>query len=430
MVRELKLSDKINWADDSDVESPKNTQVNVDSNIREVDYLDGMINYHFFECNNESDDLTKSYRGIVKADDKVICKTFGYTPEISESNDSEIEKFVVPFIGTSTCFLSYEATLIRVFFYKEKWYITTCRKLDAFTSRWGSSKSFGELFVEGLIKKEGEDSTIAAPSESETKFPNRKTFQEWCESNLLKDRVYVFIIRTNDENRIVCKGYETCEVFFVGTFDDNGSVSLSLKDSDVLGKCMEQVEVNNLSEVNEKMKEIDTDKVQGLIFINEKGQCVKLMKDKYLEYLKVRGNQPHVLLRYIELQQLGDNETTSKLVNELYPEKRELFVELTEILDDIAVNIYRKYRNRFVRKMVSIAPPDQYYVIRELHEYYLQDKEKNIITPEKVSSYVYTLKPERLFGLYRNYVKRKIQTGHGNKIQEEFATKVKNTIFN
>ena len=36
--------------------------------------------------------------------------------------------------------------------------------------------------------------------------------------------------------------------------------------------------------------------------MNEKGECVKVMKREYVEAFKLRGNQPNILLRYIELQ--------------------------------------------------------------------------------------------------------------------------------
>ncbi len=38
-----------------------------------------------------------------------------------------------------------EGTLIRIFYFNDKWIITTHRKLDAFKSKWGSEKSFGDI---------------------------------------------------------------------------------------------------------------------------------------------------------------------------------------------------------------------------------------------------------------------------------------------
>ena len=40
-------------------------------------------------------------------------------------------------------FNSYEGTLIRMFNFDDKWYVTTHRKLDAFRSKWAGKTSYG-----------------------------------------------------------------------------------------------------------------------------------------------------------------------------------------------------------------------------------------------------------------------------------------------
>jgi hypothetical protein len=90
--------------------------------------------------------------------------------------------------------------------------------------------------------------------------------------------------------------------------------------------------------------------------------------------------------------------------------------------------MFRKYRNRFIRKQVAIVPPDLYYIIRELHDAYLKDRTQ-IVTPERVSDYVHTLPPLKLLGLFNSYNKRKNEFGNGNKLSKEFMDKVKAMIM-
>ena len=188
------------------------------------------------------------------------------------------------------------------------------------------------------------------------------------------------------------------------------------------------VDIKDMNELKEYVSNVDYKKLQGLIFITKEGRTVKVLNDKYYYYSKLRGNNPNILLRYLELQYEKDKQRVKEFV-ELYDDKRELFIEFGKVLDDICGNIYRKYRNRFVRKMVSIAPPEQYYVIRELHDGFLKDR-KNIVTPERVISHVHTLQPLRLLSLFNSYNKRKAEFGNGNKLSKEFLDKVKGMIIN
>jgi len=389
------------------------------NNVSVVDSLNGLSNYHYLECNNNSSSELKQYRGIVKAEDETtVCRSFGYTPEVDDSNEEEMNTIVKPFLEQEgvTVLPSYESTLLRVFHYVNEqlvggWYVSTCRKIDAFTSRWGGNKSFGELFEEciGVTPKEDEPKKVLS----------RSSLQKWCEDNLDKSKCYSYIIRTYEENRIVCKCYNKPELFLIGTFT---------KDSFDISKCqIPSLEVTTMNDLKEKMKNIYPDVLQGLILINKKGESVKVMKHEYVEAFKLRGNQPNILLRYIELQQEGVEERV-KTFFEMYPEHKDTIITFTEVIEDICNFMFRKYRNRFVRKQVAIVPPDLYYIIRELHDAYIKDRTQ-IVTPERVSDYVHSLPPLKLLGLFNSYNKRKNEFGNGNKLSKEFMDKVKAMIM-
>ena len=387
------------------------------NNVSIVDTLNGLSNYHYLECNNNSSNELKQYRGIIKAEDgNVVCRSFGYTPEVDESNEEEMESIVKPFLEDATVLPSYESTLLRVFFNLTDdlvggWYVSTCRKIDAFTSRWGGNKSFGELFEEciGVTPKEDEPKRVLA----------RTSLQQWCQDNLDKSKCYSYIIRTYNENRIVCQGYNKPEMFLIGTFT---------QDSFDISSCqIPSLNITSLEQLKEEMKNVNHSSSQGFILINNKGESVKVMKHEYIEAFKLRGNQPNILLRYIELQQEGVEERV-KTFFEMYPEHRDTIIAFSEVVEDICNFMFRKYRNRFVRKQVAIVPPDLYYIIRELHDAYLKDRTQ-IVTPERVSNYVQSLPPLKLLGLFNSYNKRKNEFGNGNKLSREFMDKVKAMIM-
>jgi hypothetical protein len=394
----------------------------IDSNgilngVSVVDTLNGLSNYHYLECNNNSDNDLKQYRGIIKAvDGSIVCRSFGYTPEVDESNEEEMMNIVKPFLEEGVTVLpSYESTLLRVFFHLTDdlvggWYVSTCRKIDAFASRWGGNKSFGELFEEciGVVPKEDEPKRVLA----------RSSLQKWCEDNLDKSKCYSYIIRTYNENRIVCTGYDKPEMFLIGTF----TVSFDISNCQI-----PSLKITSLEQLKEEMKNINHSSSQGIILINSKGESVKVMKHEYTEAFKLRGNQPNILLRYIELQQEGVEERVKQFF-EMYPEHKDTIVTFTEVIEDICNFMFRKYRNRFIRKQVAIVPPDLYYIIRELHDAYLKDRTQ-IVTPERVYDYVHSLSPLKLLGLFNSYNKRKNEFGNGNKLSREFMDKVKAMIM-
>jgi hypothetical protein len=395
----------------------------IDSNgilngVSVVDTLNGLSNYHYLECNNNSSSELKQYRGSLKAlDGSIVCHSLGFTPEVDVSNEEEMMSIVKPFLeGDVKAFLSYESTLLRVYFHLSDedvggWYISTFRKIDAFKSKWGGSKSFGQLFEECLN----------IPSSEEQNVLSRKPLQEWCEKNLNRSTQYCYIIRTYNENRIVCQGYDKPSLFLIGTYERD------VLDIDMTKCDIPSLNIATVEDLQERMKEVDYSKSQGIILINEKGECVKVMKQEYVEAFKLRGNQPNILLRYIELQQQGDGERVERFFN-MYPEHKDTIITFTEVIEDICNFIFRKYRNRFIRKQVAIVPPDLYYIIRELHDGYLKDRTQ-IVTPERVISYVHSLEPLKLLGLFNSYNKRKNEFGNGNKLSKEFMDKVKAMIM-
>ena len=154
--------------------------------------------------------LLKTVRGwIFRKSTKSLCyKSMPYPTETDTTSDS------APLPGwvfeTGKAFMSVEGTLLRLFYENREmetleegksgvsgvsgvWYLSTNKKLDAFQSRWSSRFSFGNMFVHAL------DGIF--PSTKTVDENILKTFTE----TLDKSKVYAFLIRSNQENRVVCR---------------------------------------------------------------------------------------------------------------------------------------------------------------------------------------------------------------------------------
>jgi hypothetical protein len=120
--------------------------------IVDEDYMNSLQLLHYKTCDNESLQYLKECRGVVKSDNKIVSKSFGYIDELTvDTDNSEILKRVHSFNQTKI-YPMYEGTVIRMFYWKHKWYLSTHKKLNAFDSKWGNSdcKTFGQMFIESL----------------------------------------------------------------------------------------------------------------------------------------------------------------------------------------------------------------------------------------------------------------------------------------
>jgi hypothetical protein len=396
--------------------SLQNELTTIEPKINITDRVDDLICYHFDSVTIETDASIKEYRGIIKnSEDKIICKTFSFTPEFASNDSENINKYVIPFIQNPNviCLPAYEGCLVRLFNYKDKWYVSTHKKIDAFTSKWGSDRTFGDLFLDAHRHSEEYKECLSYTNEEMFKYFDRIYD---------KDTVYVFILKNCLENRIVCCASEQPQFEPILKIK-GGSKSFQTEYEENYTKDFTDEKLNDL------MCKVDITKTQGYVFINKETlQSIKIIRDDYIFYAMIRNNQPNILYRFIEIQQSGDEKNVSYLY-QLYPERKEYFEHFMHTIDDICINIYRRYRNRFVRKQVSIAPQEQYYIMKELHDNFIKSEKIDIVTQEKVTKYVYSLPPAKLLNLYTAYVTRKEITGNGNRVTQDDKEKIVSCIY-
>lgn len=390
--------------------SSETNNVILDSKIIAVDKLDGLTCYHYDEVNVLSPNDIKQHRGIIKEDDtdNIVCKTFGFTPEFGANDTENLKTYLEPMLSNPNVIRmpAFEGCLIRRFYHNNKWYTSTHKKIDSYTSKWGCDKSFGELFDEAY-----------------NRFTESDSHREYYED---KNYVCVFLLKNYIGNRIVCVAGEKPELQFIVRIN---KVDNTNEFSNYHEKVITDNKPMTLEDVNELVSQVDITKSQGIMFINTQTlESLKVIKDDYIFYALLRGNQPNILYRYIELQQGGETKNVEYFFN-LYPEKRDDFVNFHQVIQDICVNIYRKYRNRYVRKQVAIAPQEQFYIMKELHENFISSEKQDIITQDRVNNYVQMLPPARVLYLYNSYINRKRVTGHGNKVTTDDKEKIVSCIY-
>jgi len=365
--------------------------------LSDTDQDAGLDLFCYHRCDNSETKLVKNCRGIIFSGDKVVMRGFPYTEEYTVEDESLNALKAVLGNTLSTCkfFDAHEGALLRVFCWKSKWYITTHRKLDAFRSKWASKESFGQMFKSALEAKWnkrdpdfmqqccGDDWASDDVVIKETTDVS-KTFLE----SLDVTKQYMFLILNNYDNRIVCISPETPTVFHVGTFDTTDEDGVRVPDT----KCDMTTRVglewpqerpfNNWADFTKLVGSLNSEKLQGIIIYDTATtNQYKLFNQEYHELFQVRGNEPSVKYRYLQVRM--QKELVNKLYY-LYPKFADAFDDYENTLYECAKQINMNYINRFIKKKYVTVPKEEFHVMKACHDWHLQDREKNRISLRKV----------------------------------------------
>lgn len=352
-----------------------------ESKIRQVDRDEetGLDLFCYIRCSNEDDDFVKQCRGLVYHGDTLVMKAFPYTSEYSHT-DVENLKTILSDFSSFSFFKAYEGALIRMFYFGNRWYISTHRKLNAFRSKWASKESFGSLFKKALeYEYEINTNFRSRLGEFESENPLEFLLSRF-ELTLDKEKQYMFLLRNNNDNRIVCQPPIpfTTKLYHVGTFQ-NGE----LIDDNVDLQKPEKLNFSCIGDLLDFVdKKIDIKHNQGVIaFSNSTNTQVKILHNDYLELARVRGNEPSIKFRYLQVRM---NKKITDLLYSLYPEFKSTFDEYEKNLYEIAVGIYRAYVQRFIKKNYITVPVEEYQVVKACHAWHLTDKINNKISLDRV----------------------------------------------
>lgn len=278
-----------------------------------------------------------------------------------------------------TWFYAYEGTLIRVFHWKDTWVVSTNRKLHASQSRWGTKESFLELFQSAWARV------------TESSFDDA----------LQKDAAYMFLLTPVKGTRIVCEPTEDTPVLHVGTIRGGEWTRESLEGFSSPKAC------SNLREdMSTAFSAPNT--YQGLIgFDYENHRQVKLVSQQYHELSKLRGNQPSMRFRYIQLRSEGEQKRLERFV-QLYPEFSDLFARIERNIHNMAEELHRVYIKQNVYKDKSLRVGKQeHYIIRQCHAWHCADRPKNRVTKARILQEIWNLHPSVVLKLTKKFVENK-----------------------
>jgi hypothetical protein len=334
----------------------------------------GLELFSYKEINDASSDTLKQCRGVIFNGENLILKTYSYTPEYNEDQSDEISAIINDDnIKLLNFFESHEGTLIRLFFHaaESKWYVATHKKLNAFASKWSSNTSFGDSLEEALAALVPDVAGESALTRLQTRLD--------------RDYKYVFLLRNNADNRIVCDAPESPTVYHVGTFDAN-NFPIDNRSVDIGIPKPRHYEFETVEDMLAQIDKIDYTKLQGLVAFDTTGApCCKILKKAYQELFNLRGNESNLVFRYMQLRM--DSEKSAKFAS-LYPERIPDFRKCENDIYGVCKSIYADYKKRYIDKLFVTVPKEEYAVIKRIHNWYLADRDANRLSLTAVIDFV------------------------------------------
>lgn len=371
----------------------------------------GLEVYNYNSCSDNDTDVLKQCRGLVFQHDNLIFKGFTYTREYTYENYNNQELTQYTDLSTYRCFDAHEGTTIRVFYVHSmtatvasKWYISTPKKLNVFRSKWSSKVSFGEKFETAVKKHMGMDLI---------------TFLE----TLNKSRQYIFLLKNDNDNRIVCTPGEK-SVYLIATLRHRDSNPLyDLLDMDTplpvpegqLGISFpNEYKFNSMESLIDRVEDNGFNVTKGIICITsdkvDHPNHFKMINSKYNYYQKIRNNVSSIKYRYLEIRL--DADMVSDLIF-LYPEYKQTFDAYEGAIYNVAKLIIDAYKKRYIMKEFISVGQSEYGIMRECHGWHIKDRTRNKISLDKV---IDVLNQTTSFVLNR-IIKRFLATG---KIERNF----------
>jgi hypothetical protein len=361
--------------------------------VVDEDYMSTLQLLHYKTCNNEHPYYIKECRGVVKSADKIVSKTFGYIDEFTvDVNNSEILQSMHSFNQTKI-YPMYEGTVLRMFYWRHKWYLSTHKKLNAFDSKWGTSdcRTFGEMFIESLF----DNKLNYIPTEEEI----WTLFDNFC-FQLDTKKTYVFLLLHDKDTSMICTNDNILsKCFHVGEFDNTTHLLVEGNTSGL--PSLPEIKLNNVFDLIEYVRNIDYTVNPGVILYFPNQTQLKLFNKNYKNALELRGNQPDLLYRYFEIRK---DEKISKMFLELYKNQEHYLMSAELALLDVSKFIFQAYMNRYVHKKYIFVPKCEHIVMQMCHQWHNEDRNNNKISVNKVLNVLENLPTKMLYSIVKNHM--------------------------
>ena len=304
--------------------------------------------------------LVRNCCGLIcnKNDLRIVCYSFDKCLEVEENSNT-----IHPQINQDNFRVekTYEGSLIRVYYFNNKWYISTKRCIDAHKAYWISRKSFYELFLDVLP----------------VNFDFTKLSIENC---------YSFLV-SHPENNIIDKNGEY-RLFHLSTRNMN---TLEIVDNNI-GICKPFVYTNiNNQNINMVFNNLNST-LDGYMLVDCYGNRQKIESNFYKKIKGLWGNTNNRVYRYLELRK---NEQDLKDYIYYFYSDCIQFKKIEKVLISFGKRIHNYYMNKNIKKTGEQLEYPYNKITYAIHGNYL--KNRYPVTLTTVMYYLNHLESKHLY---------------------------------
>lgn len=315
--------------------------------------------------------IIRECNGLIMEKDtfKIICYTFNKCLEDSSLDES---------LDTDNLYVepALEGTLMRLYYYNNKWNISTKKCIDASKSKWLSEKSFYDLFLECLGNYN-------------------------IDENLTTTNCYSFIL-THPENNIVIK-YSNPQLYHISTRD-----LLNLNEIDatigIVKLNRQSVEKEYLPILIGQLLNDSNLSYEGYILIDTKYNRQKLKTFIYKKARDIWGNTNNRFMRFLELRK------DLNMLNEYltyYPCDKDNFINYEDKISYLANDILKYYMLKHVNKENIKIPFYFSKIIYKLHGDFFKNRVKTDYN--KIMLTLLDLDPKKICFICNHHDKSKLE---------------------
>lgn len=351
--------------------------------------------FNYVSCDNDEKLVIKHSRGIIFNKNTLIARSFPYTIEFTHGQRENVVSLIEKYgMDKLKFYPSIEGTLIRMFFFNEKWYISTHRKLDAMTCTWGHVReSYGEMFLKELSK-------LGYDTKPWMDIENSNIENQDFTQYLDREKVYMFLLASNDKTRIV--SHTNGGVYFVGGFRNYTFFLDPPNNFPTLG----ELEFSNIDDIFDYVSNVNPFMEQGIMIHFPDLLRVKILNDRYHYYFSLRGNLPSINFAYLKNRKnTKDNESFRKL----YPNNVGTFDKYETTLDEVAVDLFNLYKEKYINGKYMVVSGQKHWILKQCNDKYRKDRKEATLDDIKF----FMEKQNHI--THNNFIREKLGLGKGEK---------------
>ena len=301
------------------------------------------------ECPNN---FHRAFNGVIleKDTNDIVAMCQSAFVDNEKLENVNMEKITVEFCE--------DGTLIRLYNYQDTWFTATNKCVDAKESYWSNPQTFDDMFWE--------------------------LFDTSNLESLDKSKTYLFIL-LNKDNRIVINHTKN-ELVFTGIIDNSTGIEFSQNElnSYYIDNFLSSSTIRRSIDITNRISDassiscdsigqlcvgLETQQKRGILVKNKETEDIyKFDFSEYTTIKTIRGNVPHIRMRYLEL--LGDEESL-KVLEQYYSEYNMLFTMIKHCMEKLYKSIHFLYIKSHVKHELQIEDTHLFYqTLRQLHGQY------------------------------------------------------------